>query len=163
LTERPQIKLPYRPVDIAPEALVVLLLVANFVIVFYYYRQLPAEIAIHFNLKNEPDNFGGKGSIWILPILNLILSAGMLALARVPQLHNYPTTLTAENAPRLYRLSAQLLRWVALSVAIIFLWGTWEIISFSLREGDFGLSIGAVFALIFLPLVIYFIKFKRIK
>lgn len=41
------------------------------------YDQLPARVATHFNFWGEPDGFGNRSSILILPIIGLITTIGM--------------------------------------------------------------------------------------
>ncbi|MDA9472197.1 DUF1648 domain-containing protein [Enterococcus sp. 5H] len=40
----------------------------------YLYPRLPQVVPIHFNLFNQPSNFGGKMIIWIFPLIFVAFS-----------------------------------------------------------------------------------------
>ncbi len=42
-----------------------------------YYTNLPDEIPTHFGIKGNPDDFGGKASIWLLPVIGVVLYLGL--------------------------------------------------------------------------------------
>jgi uncharacterized membrane protein len=95
----------------------------NFILALTFYFQLPEIIATHFNLKGEPNGYSSKDSIWIIPILNLILYYGMTQIATKikPWNYNYPTKVTEKNAPALYTMSIRMLVWLNLGIALVFL------------------------------------------
>ena len=80
------------------------------IIPLYYYGQLPAEIPSHFNGAGEPDAYSSKTSIWLLPVVGIVMGLGMMALTRIPHLYNYPVKITEENAKKQYRGAARLIR-----------------------------------------------------
>lgn len=42
-----------------------------------FYDSLPDEIPTHFDIRGNPDDFGGKGSIWMLPVIGVVLYAAL--------------------------------------------------------------------------------------
>lgn len=58
--------------------LLLTLLTALYVLVSY--DQLPARMATHFNFQGLPDGFGSKNGIWVLPVIGVIITIGMLAI-----------------------------------------------------------------------------------
>jgi hypothetical protein len=48
-----------------------IVLVMLWVMVWRAYPRLPSVIPIHFGLNGRPDRWGGKGTIWLLPIFGL--------------------------------------------------------------------------------------------
>lgn len=106
---RPKIRPSWTGADkilaLAATAGVLLLLGA----VLFAWQQLPERIPAHFGITGEPDAWGSKGSIMILPAVGLILYASMMALARVPHVYNYPVKITEANAEAQYRLGRRLL------------------------------------------------------
>lgn len=48
------------------------------------YRFLPARIPIHFGFRGEPDGWGSRGMIWLLPILSVVMVAFLSALPLLP-------------------------------------------------------------------------------
>ena len=42
-----------------------------------FYSSLPGEIPTHFGIRGNPDDFGGKAAIWMLPVIGVVLYAGL--------------------------------------------------------------------------------------
>jgi uncharacterized membrane protein len=102
---RPSWKASDKILALIATAGVLLLLLA----VPFAWQQLPERIPTHFGFSGEPDAWGGKGTLVILPIVGLTLYVSMMALARVPHIYNYPVTITEDNAEAQYRLGRKLL------------------------------------------------------
>lgn len=85
------------------------------------YPALPATIPTHFDATGTPDGFGPRTSILWLPVVWLVLQAGILALSRYPRIFNYPVPVTADNAQRLYREGERLMVALGAGMAVIFL------------------------------------------
>jgi uncharacterized membrane protein len=119
-----------------------LLIAANFIIILIAYAAMPETIATHFNLKGEPNGYSSKDSIWIMPILNLILYYGMNQITTKikPWNHNYPTKVTEKNAPKLYGMSIRMLTWLNLSITALFLFITIQIIALGYSQDNIRFS-----------------------
>jgi uncharacterized membrane protein len=52
-----------------------LILLALIAYTFFQWQGLPAQIPTHFNLQGKPDDFGPKGTIFLLPAIGLFLLA----------------------------------------------------------------------------------------
>jgi uncharacterized membrane protein len=50
-----------------------LILLALIAYTFFQWQDLPAQIPTHFNLQGKPDDFGPKGTIFLLPAIGLFL------------------------------------------------------------------------------------------
>ncbi len=50
-----------------------LILLALIAYTFFQWQGLPAQIPTHFNLQGKPDDFGPKGTIFLLPAIGLFL------------------------------------------------------------------------------------------
>ena len=77
-----------------------------FIISTLYFTQqwmtLPHEIPIHFNMKGEPDGWGGKWIMWIPLLIAPILWIGLSILEKYPHTYNY-LNLNVDNAERQYK------------------------------------------------------------
>lgn len=62
---------------------------------FLNFRKLPKIIPIHFGFDGEPDNYGSKYFIFLLPIFALILY--FLLGYKIDTINNYPVKITEEN------------------------------------------------------------------
>jgi hypothetical protein len=134
---RPKIKLPYT----APEKLLqvgaALLLLAGIALTVSSMGALPARIPTHFGFDGNPDGWGGKNSLFLLPILSAVFYAGLTELERVPWVYNYPVEITEENAPGQYRVGRLMIEWMKLVVLAIYSYLQWQTV-----EGAKGLSHG---------------------
>ncbi len=124
------------------------------------YRNFPEIIPIHYSVTGQPDGFGTKETIWILPIIVTVLFVGLTILNKFPHVFNYPNNITEGNAQRQYTNATRLIRYLKLSIVIIF--GLIVIQTFRNVTGSTSgvggwflpLSIG----LLFMPLVYFVAK-----
>lgn len=125
---------------------------------FITYRSLPDVIPIHFNWKGEADRLASKATIWILPGILAIIFTGLSVLTKYPQIFNYPSKITSENAERQYTLATRLIRFLKLTLVIIFTFINIKTVSAAHNQGaGMGVWFAPVFILILcLPTVIYF-------
>lgn len=54
-----------------------LAVVGMFVLTWVHYPYLPERVPIHFGFTGRPDNWGPRWSIWLLPLVGLVLSGTM--------------------------------------------------------------------------------------
>jgi uncharacterized membrane protein len=113
---RPVISLPRTPLDVLLEVFAVLGTITVIAMTAWGWRILPAIIPTHYGLSGEPDAYGGKESLLILPIISICTAVLLTVLSRFPHRCNYPWPITAENAPRQYALTRLLLRWITLEI-----------------------------------------------
>lgn len=117
-------------------------------------EQLPARIAIHFDVAGNPNGWGKPS---MLPLFPAVAVANYLLLSlamRFPSTFNYPVAVTAENRPRLEALALDMIAWLKMEIVCLFAWIQWTIIEMARRgRGDLSsallaVSIGAIFATI---------------
>ena len=110
------------------EVLALVALLALIGLLFYYYPRLPDSVPQHFNIKGEPDGWGGKGALVTMPIFGLILYVALTVLSRFPHVFNYPWAITEENARRQYLLSRRLVSAMKLTMVLMFAYISWSMI-----------------------------------
>ena len=120
--QRPVIKLKLTQLDIVLEVVGVALLIVMWGFVLCYDPTLPEKIPTHFGPDGKPDAFGPKSMLLILAITGTVIYLPMLVAARFPHWANYPVKVTEENAARLYRYCASLLRELGMGCNVTFLW-----------------------------------------
>jgi uncharacterized membrane protein len=117
--DRPRLQLPWTATDrllAALASLGALLLLGG---VPFLWSRLPDRVPTHFGFTGQPDAWGDKGVLLLLPFLGLMLYATLMALTRIPHFYNYPVRITPENAEAQYRLARRLL--LALNVVVLWL------------------------------------------
>jgi uncharacterized membrane protein len=118
--KRPRITIIPTTADKALEILAWAVLAGLWLYVILRYPSLPDIIPTHINGKGEIDGHGSKQTLWIIPGIATVLFVGITILNRYPHIFNYPTEITEENAPRIYRLATRMMRFMKLSTTLIF-------------------------------------------
>jgi len=127
--DRPRIRPEKEPVDFLLEIAGLLAVVALVILTAIKYPGLPNRIPTHFNGSGLPDDYSGKGMIWLLPGIAVLMFAGISALNRFPYIFNFPVNITPENAERLYRHAARYMRLLNLLLVILFFYLSWQTIA----------------------------------
>lgn len=108
--ERPRIEIRLSRIDWTLEVIGGLGLFLTFAYAASCYQDLPEVIPTHFNGSGVADGFGNKLSIWMLPLIMLILYTALTMILRYPHFFNYPTAITTENAVPQYRNAVMMIR-----------------------------------------------------
>ena len=116
---RPVIHLPATQGQKLADALGIALLVVSIAIVAATLGNQPAKVPIHYGLSGAPDGYGPRYMALGLPLILSAAYALLFFLSRKPQWLNYPSKVTLQNAPRLYRLSGNLLLTIRLHLALL--------------------------------------------
>ncbi len=132
-TKRPRIKVPFETVDVIIEGVSITLLILMWCYCIINYMELPETIPTHFNAAGEPDAYGSKHTIWIIPLIATVLYIGMFIINKYPHIHNYMVNITEDNALKNYRFSTRTLRIVNFLCVLLMTYITYMII-----ESAFG-------------------------
>jgi len=117
-----------------------LLVVLQFVLIGSYWWSLPEEIPIHFNLQGQADRTGSKQTIWLLPVISLLLVLIFEWINRSVLSHLPPGKSSTYKQE--LRLSTRMMYWLSLYFAAIFLYLSWLVIQVSLEQ---RVSLGSTF------------------
>ncbi|MBE5953656.1 MAG: DUF1648 domain-containing protein [Lachnospiraceae bacterium] len=109
-------KLFYRVINI----ICVLMVLGTTIWLIAYWRNIPAEIPTHFDLYGNPDAYGSKKDIIMLPILTWIMLGVMSIVECFPGTWNTGVKVTPENSARVYSIIKGMLVWIKLFVMLIF-------------------------------------------
>jgi uncharacterized membrane protein len=112
-----------------------------------YGRELPVKIPVHFNFAGEPDGYGSRSSLWILPLTGLFMYLVMTVLEAFPNIYNFPVKITPENAVTQYRLATRLIRILKTFILLIFSFISYQTIKTAMGNAT---GLGKVFLPLFL-------------
>ena len=126
---RPRITLPFTTTDRVLEVTGWSLVLIVWIVTVMYYAGLPQIIPVHFDAKGQPDGYGEKYMILLIPFIATVLCAALTWLCRYPHLFNYPSPITATTAAKQYALATRMLRCLKIIIAAIFLFMTTHTIS----------------------------------
>jgi len=149
--DKPRIKIQPEPIDRVIEFIGILGFMTLIALPIIYFNQLPNIIPVHFGFNGQPDGFGTKDVIWIMPVLGTFLFLGMSLLNKHPHILNYPQMVTEDNAERLYKTATRMMRVLNALVACIFAYMTFGTIQTALGNQN---GLGTMFLTIFLILIL---------
>lgn len=95
-------------------------LVLLWMITIFAFFKMPIIVPTHFNAAGQPDSFGSKETVFILPVIATIIFAGLTVLNRYPYIFNYINKITEANALHQYTIAARMLRALKLMILILF-------------------------------------------
>ncbi len=101
------------------EAVAVAAVLSGFAILVLAWSKLPERVPVHFSFGGQPDRWGGRIVLLVLPCIGMLIYLGLSLLARHPHTFNYPVRITEENALRQYRISVTMIVWLKTEVAIL--------------------------------------------
>jgi hypothetical protein len=118
---------------------------------------------VHYNFSGV-DRWGGRSSLWIIPLIGLASYIGLSIIQKYPKIYNYPCKVTKQNANYLYRLGVQLMRHVKVCFMIILAYANNDMYLGAIK----GISPTPIVYIIlmagmFIPVIIYTIKMTRYK
>lgn len=123
---RPNIELEKDPFDWGIEIITLIFVVMLIGLPAFYYGDLPNQVPSHYNASGEVDNYSGKSSILVLPVIGLFLYVGLTFLNRFPHIFNYPKEITDDNAESQYRMATKLIRVLRMVTIASFLYINWS-------------------------------------
>ena len=117
---RPKIALTFSLLDNTLELTSKIFLVVLWGLTLYTFIKLPGIIPAHFNASGQVDSYGNKMTLLVLPVLATIIYFGLTQLCKHPDIFNYTTKITEQNAERQYTIATRLLRFLKLTVLLLF-------------------------------------------
>jgi uncharacterized membrane protein len=152
-----------RPIDRLLELLALAFLIFSIAYIVWHYEALPERVAVHFNMKGEADGWGGKGTLYVVPIIFGFTWLLLAVLSRyLPKEHfNYPGKYSEEKSEALYPLAKTLLHGMQLSMGIIAGIASWTMVSQSLDPNLKFNDLWLILGVILLPIVIYFYYYLK--
>ena len=129
------------------------------------YPTLPEIVPIHLDSAGKANGFSGKSSLLIEPLISTIIYIGLTFLNKYPHIYNYPVQINESNAVHYYTNGSRMIRYLKLSVTLVFLFVLFEIIYVAKNGGDtMGIWSWMIpLAIIFLPQTYFIIKSFRLK
>ncbi|MBP6556899.1 MAG: DUF1648 domain-containing protein [Flavobacterium sp.] len=162
-SKRPIVKIPLTLFDKSAEVFGVMILLSFLVFTLYYYNQLPEIIPTHFGGGGKPDGYGGKWTIFLLPILSTLIYGFITIVSRFPHKMNYMTTITEANAEKQYISMTKMLRMLKVMLLLVFFVIDYKTMQIALEWPDvFGRwFLLLVFAMVFVPIFYFLIQSSK--
>jgi uncharacterized membrane protein len=112
---------PLNTLDICLEIVGLLSLAAVCVIPIIFFSEMPAQIPIHYDWGGTPESYGPKIRIMVIPLIGVLTYAILYFFRKYSGRLNLPVPVTEANREQMLNLNFQMMRWIRLTVALLFL------------------------------------------
>ncbi|MGH2317866.1 DUF1648 domain-containing protein [Planococcus sp. SE5232] len=157
MKNQPKIEIPGSVLEAFLNAVSVLVFLMMFVYLLFHYNALPDQVPSHYNAAGEPDGWGRKTELFLLPIIAAALWSGMTVLEKYPHSYNY-LNLTEENIEAQYSNGRLMINVLKNEISILFSFITVQSVRVATGAAD---GLGSFFMPVFLTVIlvtgIYFI------
>lgn len=155
---RPKIKINRKAIDWAIELIAISFLIILIGLPLVNYNNLPETIPIHFSGSGQPDGFGSRSTLWLLPLSGIFLYLLMTIIEGFPQIYNYLVEITPGNAFTQYKMATRLIRILKTMILIIFSYISFKTIKTATgTAAGLGKAFIPIFLLITLGVIIIYI------
>ena len=100
--KRPRLKIPFSKIEWILYFLGAAAIIFMIVLFMKDYTALPDTVATHFDFNGNPDGYGSKKTLFLLPVIGIISYIGIFILGFFPHIYNFPVNVTPKNAYKLY-------------------------------------------------------------
>ncbi|MGA2277408.1 MAG: DUF1648 domain-containing protein [Terracidiphilus sp.] len=104
---------------------------------------LPDLVPTHFDAAGNANAWGPPSTLWILPVVGIVLYLFVTVISLLPTGIRSSTRLTEEGRARLESLIHQMVAWIKLELVCLFLWIQWSLLQ-TVRQGSGKMSPVAV-------------------
>jgi uncharacterized membrane protein len=157
---RPRIKLKRTPIDWVLEFVAFAFLLILIILPLAYFKTLPETVPVHFNSAGQPDGYGSRSSLMLLPLIGAFMYLLMTILEAFPHIYNFPVEITPENAHIQYRIATRLIRILKKVILVLFSFISYQTIK-TATGGAAGLGkafLPLFLLLTFIPIVFYLVQ-----
>ena len=106
---------------------------------FHGVDPLPDKVPTHFDAAGNANAWGPPGTLWILPVIAVVLYLLVTVISLVPTGVKKAARLSPESKARLDALTKQMITWLKLELVCLFACLQWFILK-AVREGSGGIS-----------------------
>jgi uncharacterized membrane protein len=146
------------------EAVSLAALFATVGIVAAHWTELPARVPVHYGISGDPDEWGGKNEMLLLPLTSAGLYILLTMASRYQRLINVPMEID-RDAPEVQRLLLSMSIMLKMVVLLVFLYIVRASVNTALGRAN-GLGkpfLPIVLVAIFLPIGFYLFSLRRYR
>lgn len=145
--KRVKLDIPLSNLEKALETVSLFTVIAVLAVQFILWKDIPNNIPTHFGPSGTPDAWGGKGSLIMLPFVEIGLYILLTVVGKFPHAYNYIVEITEQNARYQYQNARTLISWLKADLVIVFGYIQYKTIQVALGRAS---GLGAGFVLVFL-------------
>ena len=110
-----------RMIDYVIIGICILIIVGTWAYVGYAWTRLPEQIPTHFDASGNIDGYGGKGVIFLLPVMMIVMMVVLTVTEHMPQSWNFGNIrITPQNQYQIYSEGRNMLLSMKLIIMLLF-------------------------------------------
>ncbi|NOU92669.1 DUF1648 domain-containing protein [Paenibacillus sp. LMG 31456] len=161
---RPILSIPKTNIEVLHEVISIAVILTSIIYLCLEWSKLPAQVPIHFNVSGEVNGWGGKGTLFLLPILSIVVYIGLTILSRYPHSFNYLSEITEENAQRQYTNARLLVSWLKVEIISLFGFLSWKLTDIAEKKvNDAGIFLYVLLGIIVFTTIFYIYRTIKLK
>lgn len=162
-TKKPKLDIEKPAVAKAFDVLVIALFAAALVYLLVQWNQLPDRIPAHFGANGEVDRYGSRIELLLLPVIGVVMWAGLWILEKYPHTYNY-LNLRPDNVEIQYRYGVLFMNVIKNLSTLLFVFLLWQSVDIALaRIGSLNMPILiTILALLFISMGVYIYKVLKL-
>lgn len=118
--------------DLILEILGIIGILTLLVLPIIFYTDLPDSLPRHYGSDGLPDAFGGKGVIWVLPIVGFVMYLVIRFISTLPEQINLPLKENPEDSEFKQKKYGRMIRILNVGIVFTFLFFTFNTIQIGL-------------------------------
>ncbi|MFD3447581.1 DUF1648 domain-containing protein [Microbacteriaceae bacterium 4G12] len=158
MNSRPVLNIPRTKLEKWHDVSSILVWIAVLIYLFVVWPKLPSKVPSHVNAAGEINNWSGKGILFIMPVISLLLYVLFTFLSRYPHVFNYMKEITEENARQQYTNARLLMSWIKVEIVIWFAYISWEMVHLAKGGHDLGATVFFVMLAVLLGTIIFYAR-----
>lgn len=157
--KRPILKIPYSNLERVLELISIAAIIVVIGMLTACWDRIPEHIATHFGITGEPDGWGGKSTLLIMPIISIFIYVLLTTLSKFPHVFNYIVDINEVNARSQYSNARRLMLFIKTEVLVYFAIMEYNSLMVALgNKNNLGIISLPLFIITIFGTVIYFIK-----
>lgn len=157
-SKQPVLKLKTTRLEYALQIISLGLIIGTVLLIILSWNSIPAKIPAHFGASGEVNRWGGRGTLFIVPIVMILFYMFLTFTSKFPHYFNYLSNITEKNAEMQYRNSRLMIFSLMVETIAYFAFLEYKIINVALNNtGGLGAFPVLLFLLILFGTLIYFL------
>jgi hypothetical protein len=151
------------PLEVALEIVALGGILCTVLALLQSWGNLPESIPIHFGITGQPDHWGSKSILWLLPTMGTCLYLVLTLSPLLPQLLDSPFPIPEDRGEGLLGLVRELFGWMKVQIIWLFFLINWQMIQVGLGQASAIATISIFTGVIFLggTIAFYFQQAER--
>ena len=163
--KRPRLHMKESFLEIVFDLIAIGAIVANVIYLNTMWGKIPNIVPTHFNSLGQVNGYGSKDTLFIMPIISIVIFIAINILAKFPYIFNYTIKITEDNAEREYRNARLLIKVLLAEICTLFTYIEWNSIKGAITSsaGLRGIFAPISMVVIVATLIFFIIRMNKLE